>query len=262
MGYTKIITYGNNIEIYRYERELPNPRGSTGRPIVSATELSLLSADREGDAQQISKKRTRTERSARRAAVEFRRLVAANLDGINHPIFATFTFVENVQDVSFARSCFKTFTRNCRAIFGPGFKSISVMEFQRRGAIHFHALLWGCPGGTVESERSTRMVATLWGRGFIDLINTDGNIKIAGYFAKYMQKTFLDSRLFGRKAYVATSNVYRPIVDRHALIAPYLYAKKNGIDLSTAEICQEKEYNTQWLGRCNYQQYQNKVCQQ
>jgi hypothetical protein len=76
---------------------------------------------------------------------------------------------------------------------------VAVSEFQKRGAIHFHALVWGIPPSVVKAERHTRLVASIWGQGFTDMIETDGNSRLASYFAKYMKKAYLDPRMLKKK---------------------------------------------------------------
>jgi len=253
MGYNKIISYGKIVEIYHYE-ERPRSTGRKKAATTGAATVPLLSSDRQNVHAEKQPPKVRTREHARRAVLSFRRLVAANLGGNDNPVLASLTYRENIDDLGRCRKDFNAFAKALRDTFDNGLRYICVAEFQKRGAVHFHALIWGLPKGTVDRERSSRLVASLWGQGFVDLVQTDGNIKIASYLAKYMGKMFADPRLAGRKAYIASRNILRPMIDKDALIMPYFYGA-NGIDLSTATIFDKREYDTQWLGRCNYKQY-------
>jgi len=103
----------------------------------------------------------------------------------------------------------------------------------------------------VKQERDTRLVASLWKQGFVDLVQTDGDIRIAGYMAKYMGKAFVDSRLYSKKAYIASRNIKRPIIDKNAIVIATMYEN----ELSTVVPCEEKTYLTQWLGECRFRHY-------
>src|SRR5690606_27837965 len=94
--------------------------------------------------------------------------------------------------------------------FGKAFSYIAVSEFQKRGAIHFHALFWGLPAEVFSQERQTRTIALIWKQGFVYMKETDGNDKLSSYLAKYMVKTFTDPRLKNKKAYLASRNIKRP----------------------------------------------------
>jgi len=254
MGYAKVISYGNIVEMYRYERNCV----ATGRKRAHASTLVLPYIPKDGESitTQSEQKKVRTKSNARSATLAFRRLVGANLGGVDNPVLASFTYRENMEELTQGRKDFNAFAKLAKNTFGAQFRYICVAEFQRRGAVHFHALLWGVPASVVAGERVTRMVAALWGRGFVDLVSTDGNIRLATYLSKYMSKMFIDSRLANRKAYIASRNILRPKIDRDALLAPYFHGGLAEYpDLSTATVLRESEYNTQWLGRCDYKQY-------
>jgi len=252
MGYNKVISYGSVVEVFRYEKY---PMGFGKKKATAGNANALSDIPFDGQNADCSEKpiKIRSRESIRRAVLAFRRLVGANLRGTDHPVLASFTYGENMESLRQGRSDFNAFARSAKSEFGDGLRYICVAEFQKRGAVHFHSLIWGLPAGTVKRERSTRMVAGLWGRGFVDLVETDGSIKLSGYLGKYLSKTFKEPRLSGMKAYICSRNVYKPTIDRDALLAPY-FTPETG-DLSTALAIREAEYTTQWLGRCHYKQY-------
>jgi len=98
------------------------------------------------------------------------------------------------------RKLLRIFHQNLRYKFGSGFSYIATPEFGTKSTrrLHYHVLYFNLPS-EINKERSTRILAKIWGNGFVDLIQTDGNAKLSGYLSKYMGKTFLDSRLSKKK---------------------------------------------------------------
>lgn len=256
VGYVKTITYGDVVEIYQYEKDV-RYHGRNGKRIRRKDGGSDLASSVSNSVLSPEQRAEKRKDNARRSAMVFRRLVSANLGEQDCPLLVSLTYAENIEDIGRAHKDFNSFARNVRAKFGKGIRYIAVPEFQKRGAVHFHALFWGLDSKTLaESERRTRLVAKMWGQGFVDLVVTDGNHKISGYLSKYMAKTFCDSRLKGKKAYISSQNIKRPVVEKNALIEPLFYGDLEDVpDLSTASLLKEKLYDTVWLGRGRYRLY-------
>lgn len=246
MGYNKIIISGDSVELYQYEKNISLYR-SVGKRVKDRSTISLLSPDRK-DAfsdRELGKRRD----NAKRARMAFSRLVRSNLGGLDRPLLFTLTYQENETDLGRAYKDFTSFIQALRFRFGKSFKYIAVPEFQKRGAVHFHALFWGLSEELVFSERKTRFFAGLWARGFLYIKETDGNEKLSFYLAKYMSKSYVDPRLKGFKAYVASRNCSRPSII--AGISP-VWPILDDLGLSPDTLLQSKEYMTQWLGRGRY----------
>lgn len=246
-AYTNLLQYGNVVEIKRFERRPVGGRRSAAVSVGNG--VPRLFDDGKDNEGSPKPEKIRTEKNARSAVMAFRRLVASNLTGTSNPLLITLTYRENQEDIDVGRRDFRNFALRATRRFGRGTKYIVVAEFQERGAIHFHALFWGLGESLADTERSTRLVASLWGKGFVDIIKTDGHPKIATYMSGYFKGIFVDPRLKGRKAYIASKNVSRPIYIRDAILAPH-YMGLASPDLSTGGIWEEFEYDTQWLGRC------------
>jgi len=244
MGYTKIIKYSNILEIYQYAE---NPRSNGRKPSNNENPLGdqVLVVPRKNDPSQeaISLQKKRTD-NARRLSMAFRRIISANLEESVNPVFASLTYAEHITDPREGRKDFNAFARTLRYRFGGQIRYIAVPEFQKSGRLHFHALLWGLPTGMVESERSTRLVASLWQQGFADIKETDGNLKLSAYLSKYMAKAFDDPRLFAKKAYICSRNVLRPVVEKRAIVIATIYEH----ELSTVTPVLERTFLTQWMG--------------
>lgn len=252
MGYTKFILSGDTLETYEYENEPPQRR-KMGRPRKDDSDDSVLSPSRAN----VDPTKTRTQANAIRSATSFRRLLLANFQGVENPVLFTLTYRENTRDISEAARDFTSFIQALRYRFGKGFKYVAVPEFQKRGAVHFHALFWGLPQAVLLQERQTRTLAQLWSWGFIDVVFTDGSPRIASYLAKYMAKAFLDYRLFGRRAYYASRSMNRPIIVKGLTNVSLDYVlEEYDIDLSTdVSLELERSHETMYLGRSNYKKY-------
>jgi len=235
MGYTKVVQSGNFLEIYEFENELPKRRNNFRKRVKRI----------------FNPYRRRRPDNVRRLRGTFVRLIRSNLTAEENPTFLTLTMREIV-DVKDAYRSFSHFMCALRRKFGRGFRYIGVPEFQKRGAVHFHILIWGFPDEIIATERKNRLIAEIWGQGYIDFIKTDGNIKLAYYFGKYMSKAVYNDRLNGQKAYVASRNVLRPLSLSNSL-AFGLIDDLWAVDKSVVPV--EKIYDTIWLGRCIYKRY-------
>jgi hypothetical protein len=81
-----------------------------------------------------------------------------------------------------------------------------VIEFQKRGAIHFHVLFFNLP------YIDQNILAKLWGKGFIKINKIDNVKNIGSYVTKYMSKDFGDSRLCGQKSYFTSRGLKKPFI--------------------------------------------------
>lgn len=229
MGYTKAITYGDTLEIYEYEGDLS--------PHRKREKENRHKPD-------VDEKYEKRKDNMMQAKRNFRRLVAANLSK-EKPLLISLTYEENMQDISIGYKDFRSFIQALRYRFD--FKYIAVPEFQKRGAVHFHALFWGLPHDVLR-ERKTRLIAGIWAKGFVDIIETDGHGKLSSYLAKYMAKAFINRRLKNQKAYVSSRNIKRPVIESNALILPLLYQYVGESDKPVID----RKYETRRLGECRY----------
>ncbi len=124
--------------------------------------------------------------------------VSTALEKLGCPLLLTLTFKGDASDASYANDSLRFFQVRLRTKF-PKAHSIFIPELSPRGRIHFHGLLFKVPlclGDTREgrriisygTERKTRVLAKLWGQGFVDATKTDGSGKLAYYISKYITK--------------------------------------------------------------------------
>jgi hypothetical protein len=250
MGYNKIVTYGNIIETFTYARD-PNIPPRTQRRHSCHAGIPGASDDA-GSVDEREAFEGKRKDNADRASMVFRQLVLANLTGTEYPLLLTATYRDNQTDLRQGYRDFGAFIQAMRYRFGKEWRYIAVPEFQKRGAVHFHALIWGLPTSVFEEERSTRLVAGLWKHGFVYLKMTDGNEKLSSYLTKYMAKSFVDRRLMNQKAYVCSRNLKRPQVVGHiSKFSIDTYLEECGV--TDPEI--DNSYETRWLGTARHRIY-------
>jgi len=242
--YTKIIRSGTIVEVYTYEKDPPEYR---------PRKKSRFKNPR------------RYRRNVSRARATFFRLVLSNLGAGQTPAFLTLTMREIVS-LRAGWKAFQAFGAKLRHHYPGRLAYIAVPEFQERGAVHFHCLVWGLTDEEIASERGSRRIAKLWGHGFIDARSSDGSPKLAGYLAKYMFKAMWDERLSGQKSYSASRSLMRSVSLKSktavALVEMEINGDRINIDGSISKGVdnplvpeKEKEYTTEWLGKCNYKVY-------
>lgn len=238
MPYTKLVRSGDLVEeyVYQYEplfKDLKKARDRVKRSVrVSRTKDNIKAARR-----------------------SFHRLVRSNLVSFRPPPhLITLTYKKNIKDIEITNNDFNKFGKRLRNEYGKDISWISVPEFQKRGAVHYHMLVFGLPHETHLRERSTRHIASIWTHGFADVISTDGSTKLATYLAKYMSKALHDSRLIGKRGYSASLNILRPVFLNTPFQVSYA---RNDWEIGGVDNLPQKEriYDTKWLGRCHYKRY-------
>lgn len=131
--------------------------------------------------------------------------------------FLTLTFEENVTDLDYSNNEFKKWVKrvnyHCFKTKKSMMKYVAVIEFQERGAIHYHVL---CNLPFVDINK----FQDIWGHGFIKLNKIKGNKEkfgssecdnVGAYVCKYMTKDNDDPRLKGRNSYLMSRNLDKPI---------------------------------------------------
>lgn len=187
----RVVISGNQIEIYNYEKDVifgykDKKKDLKGRQSVASEE------DREINRDKVFK----------RARTELRRLINSNVEEDSK--FLTLTFKENVLDLDYANNEFKKFIKRLNYHFKIKVKYSCVVEFQKRGAIHYHVILYNLNG-----KINLNKLSEIWGNGFIKLNKIKGIDNVGAYICKYMTKSE-DSRLEGRKMYFNSRNLNKP----------------------------------------------------
>lgn len=236
MTYEIIKRSGTLLEYWKYERSL----------LPKKAYIRREDPDRTG----YRKHATRRPDNVRRSVSRFRRLVRSNLVPGDDATLLTLTMLQTLP-LKASWPLLTQFFQRLRMESSTSIRYIAVPEFQKRGAVHFHALIWGLKKETIQQESTTRRIQHLWGRGFIDCINTDNSPKLAGYLSKYLSKSMLDVRLGGEKAYSASRNILRSM---SVSSSSFTDEEKDLIGISDTPT-HVRRFDTQWLGNCQYQCY-------
>lgn len=243
MGYTRILQAGNQLEIYSYTKDYVPPRKRDyGRNKRRKRENAKGSAV-------VSFRRAR---SVQRAKKGFFSIVATNLQGTETVTFCTLTCYESLP-LRVGYEALKLFFRKIKKKGGnESIRYIAVPEWQKRGSLHFHVLIWGIDEGIIKKERNTRNFQRCWGRGYADLrIARNNNLAIAGYMAKYLVKGLTDSRLSNNRAYSCSHNIKRPTKAGSNQLTYYM----DMIVPVEKVLASSVVYETMWLGQCTKEVY-------
>lgn len=226
----KAVISGNIIEVYEYENDIifgyeDNRKNSKGRNSVANDD------DKEKNREKVLS----------RARKDLRRLINCNIE--KYSKFLTLTFADNIQDLDYSNNEFKKFIKRVNYKYGIKLKYSAVIEFQKRGAIHYHVVLYN-----LIQRVNVKELQEVWGNGFIKINSIDNVDNVGAYVCKYMTKTD-DDRLVGRKMYFNSRNLNKPqeIKERSLVDALVGSLQENTL---TYENEFSNDYNT-----VNYKQY-------
>lgn len=233
----KVIVSGNVVEVYEYEEPVAYDYKERTPRSISPREPDEPGPDGKGIKRVGNIMRTRN---------NLRRLILSNFS--NNSRFITLTFAENVTDIERANQEFKRFIQRLRRWTKrekrKDFRYIAVIEFQKRGAIHYHVIM---DIGFVRQKD----LQEIWGQGFIKINRIRHVDNIGAYVTKYMTKDLYDERLSGKKAYLASRNLKRPIElkgeSAEKLIEAY--------ELEKRKTVYSKSYDSEYNGLVNYREY-------
>ena len=177
-------------------------------------------------------------KTASRARTLVRRIANANPQ-LNK--FLTLTFAKNVTNIKYSRYEFDKFLKRLKTRF-KNFQYICVIEFQERGAIHFH-LLCNLPYVDIDE------LAEIWKHGYVKINRIDNVDNVGAYITKYMTKDGIDSRLIGKKCYTMSKGLKQPKE----------YTEEQDIErilnnLENVKRCHTTEYETEYYGVVRYTQ--------
>jgi hypothetical protein len=160
----------------------------------------------------------------------------------------TLTFANNTQDLSAAHYEFMLFVQRLNDYcFGSErslLRYLAVPEFQKRGAVHYHVVLFNLPHlKNVQVE-----LKEIWGKGMIFISKVRGTNGLTKYLSKYITKAIADDRLRGRKRYFASLGLLRPVATNDdATIGTILdilpaYTKAFNMTLPSHQRCGDIDY--------------------
>jgi hypothetical protein len=168
-------------------------------------------------------------------------LFRANFD--NQDKFLTLTFAENITDVKVANKEFKKGIKRLRYLY-PDLKYLAVIEFQERGAVHYHML------AKLPFIKNSKL-AEIWGNGFVKIRQISHVDDVGRYVTKYMNKDLSDIRLQGLKAYNCSKNLtrWRELKSWNVAEMKEIYQVQD--DLENETPAYEKAYTSEYGGQVN-----------
>lgn len=202
----------------------------------------------------ISRKRNsgiRRSFSISRARLRIRRLISANSARYGcKDLFVTFTFAENITSLKEANACWTAFIKRLKYHLGFNPAYVAVVEFQQRGAVHYHAVFFNIP--FIEDIKDKW--AEIWSHGFISIKSIKKINSIGAYLSKYLQKGVVDARLFNEKCYFSSRGLHKPFTIREEPL------EIDGLveERVNYELKEIREYYSEWTGKITYKLY-NKV---
>ncbi|MCK4919359.1 MAG: hypothetical protein KAS01_03145 [Candidatus Pacebacteria bacterium] len=241
---TKLIISGNIIELFEYEK------GFIYGPIENKSQGSTMSTNKNTNSME------NRQRSMENAQRNLKRIINANAghwkdnnENIYMPIFLTLTFKENITAVKEANYQFTKFKQRIDYEITKEKKSylkyVGIIEFQKRGAVHYHVLFFNMPFIEMIYDK----IEKIWGEGFI-IVKPIKNIRsVASYVCKYMTKNKADQRLCGQKSYFSSKGLKKPIeiLDKNRI--------KNLMKLIPDSVEFEDQFKSEYCGNIKYRRY-------
>ena len=159
----------------------------------------------------------RKERYYRDKIFYIRRLVDCNYD--DKSSFLTITFKENITDVKLAHNEFEKFMKRLkRYLKRTKIKYIATWERQKRGAVHYHIILFDVPFMDVNK------LEEIWGNGFVKINQIAKSVKqweigvyLTKYFVKDIDKKERYSNAYSKSRGLIEPNEYKQKLDLDAV---------------------------------------------
>lgn len=208
----KLIKSGNILELFEYKKSVEYGKSKKDFGTRAKKKVDL------DDPLVFDSKLENRKRTLQSSKSHLKRLINANAGHWKDkngrpfmPIFLNLTFAENITDVKKANYAFTKFKqrldyeitkRKCSFL-----KYAGVIEFQKRGAVHYHIIFFNMPF----IENIYDKMRKIWGKGHI-IINAIKDLNtIASYICKYMTKSEVDERLLGQKSYFTSKGLIKPV---------------------------------------------------
>lgn len=272
----KMIRSGNVIEIYQYSdsrmygySRKPSS-GSAPTDVIEDVdketgEIFLRKATEEEQLElKLSKQLSERSKSNIKARNSLRRLVLNNFS--NRSTFLTLTFQENLTDLPKANKVFERFVKYMKGdlakVWGNGFKYVAVVEFQKRGAIHYH-LICDLPKYYRYSkvrDRWRQAITALGvsGTGSTKQHRIDKVDNVGAYVVKYMTKADADERLIGKKLYQTSRGLTKPIEKAYSIDSPealQALLSTFGVTESTKKVYHSSYIDSYTTGTVEYSEF-------
>lgn len=166
--------------------------------------------------------------------------------------FLTLTFAENLQNRKLANYEFRQFIKRLEYFLGEKFLYVCVPERQRRGAYHFHLLMYS-PFILWEDILRIWNVNSREERGaWIEKIKEIGNL--GSYLAKYMSKDMSESEKHSKR-YFGSRGLDRKLKIGRYLSENSLEKESDNVKFHLGDFVSDEKYfacEGNWTGRTQY----------
>lgn len=231
----KVRISGNVVELFTYERG------------YFKGYQTPVKVGRAGNATDENKQLNR-EKARKRASAKVRNLINANPQ-LNK--FFTLTFADNITDLKYANNQFRCFIKRLNRYLVKLGKSpveyVAVVEFQERGAVHYH-LLCNLP------YINAKELAQIWGNGFVKINKIDNVDNVGAYVTKYMTKDNADDRLAGNRSFFTSQGLNKPTEILDDDTASRIYSAVLCGDLEMKKEPYSTTFDNEYLGKIEYTQ--------
>lgn len=245
----KFVLSGNHLDVFKYEDALwKNLKKIKDDPLSRTTSeiLEAIAGVNKGiDVDDPVKIKANEKRKVSRARTNIMRLIQTNFVDVGKLITLTFKKTDKF-DIKSLTDCNKRlphFRSKLRKLF-PDYRYISVPEFQKRGAVHYHMVM-DLPYVPIEDLRKC------WPYGFVKINKIFNTSKVAWYLSKYLSKNVNDSRFNGHRCYSRSNNIQKPkVFYGNHLEKALKYLSKLGID-----PIYQKKLRSEWYGKITCESY-------
>jgi hypothetical protein len=151
----------------------------------------------------------------------------------------------HITDIKYSNNKFRSFIKRLNRHLSSKAEYVAVIEFQKRGAIHYHVIFFNLP------YIKKKELSNLWGRGYIQINRIKHVNNVGSYISKYMGKDLEDERLYGEKCYFCSRGLYKPIeiIDTESIREMLTILKGKLIS------GYENSYENEYTGLTKYKQY-------
>lgn len=186
----KVVLCGNVIEVYKYIGDVSYgyKTNGKGRAVIADEDNKELNR----------------EKVCKRARIDLMRIINTNYKK-GSSRFITLTFKENITDLQLANYEFKKFVQRWQYKLGYKLQYSVVVEFQKRGAVHYHSIFYNIP-----HKVNLNDLRAVWGLGSVNVKRINHVDNVGAYMVKYMSKNSDDERLKGQKMYFNSRGLKKP----------------------------------------------------
>lgn len=236
--YKKLIISGDIVELYEYEKLN-----------VCGSQIDYENRAKKGEGEQERSLQDYKQTSKKRGET-VRRLINTNFDCDNSK-FVTLTFAKNDKfDVTDVKMCNKEFKKFIQRLVRryDNLKYVSVVEFQKRGAVHYHMI---CNLPFVKKKELTE----IWGLGFVKINKISHVDNVGAYVSKYMSKEVADERLRGLKGYNCSKGLERSTELKTWVDGERVFKSACDVYIKNKKPVYTRTYTGNEIGEVGYSQY-------